>query len=102
MQTEKSVKVDRRIHAATLGLWNRNGRTHTVIIRLAKRHDDIQAVGRAALKQHHELLLRRHGSSSHGPLHKRRHGPQTYHRHTALHQEISTPKTKVRDTLTTH
>src|SRR6266576_4706348 len=101
MQTEKSVKVDRRIRAATLGLWNRNGRTHTVIIRLAKRHDDIQAVGRAALKQHHELLLRRHRSGSHGPLQKRRHGAQTYHRHTALLQEISPRKSQVPDAFTT-
>src|SRR4029077_7491858 len=101
MQTKKSVRVDRRIRAATLGRGNRNGGTHTVIIRLAKRHDDIQAVGRAALKQHHELLLVWHRSGSHGALQKRRHGAQTYHRHTALLQEISPRESQVPNAFAT-
>src|SRR6266567_8535368 len=74
MQTKESVQVDRgisiqlgvckykpRTPAATLGLRNGNRRTQAIIIRFAEGHDDIQAVSRAALKQHDELLLVRHG-----------------------------------------
>src|SRR6059058_1210565 len=50
MQTEKSVEVDRRIGAAALRLRNRDGWAHAVVIGFAKRHDDVQPIGRAALR----------------------------------------------------
>src|SRR6266478_7869886 len=101
MQAKKSVEVDRcitiqlgickykpRTPAATLWLRNRDGRTHAVIIRFAKGHDDIQTVRRAALKKHDELFLVRHGCRGHGALQKRGHGAQANHGHSAVFQEI--------------
>src|SRR5207244_13268407 len=58
MQTEKSVEVDRRIGAAALRLRNRDGWAHAVVIGFAKRHDDVQPIGRAALEEHDQLLFR--------------------------------------------
>jgi len=49
-----------RVRAATLGLRNRDCRPHAVVIGFTEGHDDVQAVCRAALKQHDELLLVRH------------------------------------------
>src|SRR5204863_922540 len=88
VQTEKSVQVDRRIRAAELGLRNSNRRTHAVIIRFAKGHNDVQAVRRAALKQHHELLLVGHRRRRDGTLQKRGHRAEADHRYAALLQEI--------------
>src|SRR6267143_1403132 len=92
VQTEKSVKVDRRIRAAAIGLRNRDRRTHAIVIRFVEGHDDIQAIGRAALKQHDELLLVRHRRGRHGALQKRGHRAQADHGYASLLQEISPRK----------
>src|SRR5258708_39049650 len=89
MQTEKSIKVDRCSRAAALGLWNGDRGTHAIVIGFAEGHDDIQAVGRAALKQYDELLLVGHRSGGYGALQKRGHRAQADHGHAALLQEIA-------------
>src|SRR5260370_7452984 len=83
MQAKKSVEVDRcitiqlgvckykpRTPAATLWLWNRDARTHAVIIRFAEGHHDIQSVRRAALKNNDHLFLVRHAPPANPPLPK--------------------------------
>src|SRR5260370_42702581 len=102
MQTKKSVQVDRgisiqlwvckykpRTPAATFGLRNGNRRTQAIVIWFAERHDDIQAVSRAALKQPDELLFVRHGSYCHRALQKRGHRAEGDPGHAALLQETA-------------
>src|SRR5256884_3026292 len=88
MQTEKSVEVDRRIGAAALRLRNRDGWAHAIVIGFAKRHDDVQPIGRAALEEHDQLLFARHRCRGDRALKKRGHGAQPHHGHAALLQKI--------------
>src|SRR5439155_17757029 len=64
-------------------------------------HDDVQAVCRAALKQHHELLLVGHRRRRDGTLQKRGHCAEADHRHAALLQKISPRKFKTAYTFAT-
>src|SRR5262249_26575131 len=66
MQAEKSVEVDGGIVYAALRRRNRNAGAHAVVIGFAERHDDVQSIRGTPLKEHDELLLVRHGRSSHG------------------------------------
>src|SRR5229473_1808589 len=92
MQAEKSVEIDGCIGCAPPRLRNRNRRPHSVIIRLRKRNDDVEPVGRPALKQHHQLLLVRHRRRRHRALQKRRHRAEPNHGDSALLQKISPRK----------
>ena len=57
MQSEKAVKVHGAIRFAAARFRDRNGRTQAVIILFAEGNDDVESVGRAALKQYDELLF---------------------------------------------
>src|SRR5260370_17516094 len=92
MQSEEAVEIDSRIGCATARLRNRDRGPHAVIVRLRKRNDDVQPVGRAALKQHHQLLLVRHRRRRHRALQKRRHRAEPNHGDSALLQKISPRK----------
>src|ERR1700716_3571064 len=50
MQSEKAVEVEHGF------LRDVDGRTHGVVTRLAVGHDDVEAVGRAALEDHYQTL----------------------------------------------
>src|SRR6266446_5036085 len=100
VQSEESVQVDRRVRAATLRLGNRNCGPHAVVIGLAKRHNNVQAVSRAALKQHDELLLVRHRRRGDGALQKRGHRAEADHGHAALLQKIPPREFQTAYTLT--
>ena len=84
MQAEKSVQVDRCVRSATPGLRNRNAWPQAVVIRLAERNHDIQAIRRAALKQYDQLLFVRHRRGGHRALQERGHRAQANHGHAAL------------------
>ena len=43
-----------------------------IVVRLGERHDDVQAVHRAALEEHDHLFLVRRGGGGHGALQERR------------------------------
>src|SRR5258707_667435 len=101
MQPEESVEIDSRIGCATSGLRNRDRRPHAVIVWLRKRNDDVQPVGRPALKQHHQLLLVRHRRRRHRALQKRRHRAQPNHGDSALLQKISPRKPQPTHALAT-
>src|SRR6266851_5690456 len=92
MQSEKSIEIDGRIGCAPPRLRNRNRRPHAIVIRLRKRNDDVEPVGRPALKQHHQLLLVRHRRRRHRALQKRRHRAEPNHGDSALLQKISPRK----------
>jgi len=105
VQSEKSVQVDRRITiqlgvckdkprtpAAALGLRNRNGRTQAIVIRFAKRHDDIQSVGCAALEQDDKLPFCSASASLPPHAAKRGHCAQPNHGHAALLQKNTAAK----------
>src|SRR5690348_1499719 len=57
MQTEKSVEINRGILLAAFWLRNGDRGAQAVVIRLGERYDDVQAVHRAALEEHHEFLF---------------------------------------------
>src|SRR6266849_8409042 len=68
VQAKKSVKVDRRVSPAALGLRDRNRRTQPVVIWLAERRDDIQTICSAPLKQNDQLFFVRDGRRRYGAL----------------------------------
>ena len=77
MQSEESVEIDGcGASSAAAGLRNRDGRAHAVVIRLGEGHDDVQAVRRAALKQHDQLFLVGHRRGGDGALQECGHGAQ--------------------------
>src|SRR5215813_13492870 len=55
MQTKVTVEIDRRLRAA-IRFWNRDVRPHVIVRGFAKRHDDIQAINRATLKDRNQRL----------------------------------------------
>ena len=55
MQTEEAIEIERCLSAA-VGFRNRDVRPHVVVAVLAVRHDDIQAINRAALKDRNQRL----------------------------------------------
>ena len=57
VQAEEAIEVHGGQVAAIARSRNRNRRAHAIIVRLAERHHDVQAVRGAALKQHDEFLL---------------------------------------------
>ena len=72
MQAELPVQIQHVL------LLDRNRRTHRVVVLLLIRHHDVQSVGRATLKQHHQFLsarLRRCALGHHAP-----HQETRYHR----------------------
>src|SRR5216683_1383969 len=101
MQSEKSIEIDGRIGCAPPRLRNRNRRPHAIVIRLRKRNDDVEPVGRPALKQHHQLLLVRHRRRRHRALQKRRHRAEPNHGDSALLQKIPPRKPQPTHALAT-
>src|SRR6266852_5216508 len=101
MQPEESVEIDSRIGCATSRLRNRDRRSHAVIVWLRKSNDDVEPVGRPALKQHHKLLLVRHRRRRHRALQKRRHRAEPNHGDSALLQKIPPRKLQPANTFAT-
>src|SRR2546423_4945095 len=56
MEAEEAVKIDCRVFSV-LRTWNRNRRAHGIVRLLTVWNDDVQSVGCAALKEHHQSLL---------------------------------------------
>ena len=71
MQSEKSVEINCGAFNALTRAGNCDCGADFVVILFTKWHNDIQTVGRAALEQHDQFFLIRHGRGGHGPLQKR-------------------------------
>ena len=56
MQPEESIEVDRRVCRAGRGARDGDRGTHSIVVALAERHDDVQRVRRAALEEHDQHL----------------------------------------------
>src|SRR2546423_10404798 len=89
MQAEIPIEIDGRIGSAALWLRNGDGRPDAIVVRLGKRHDDVQSIRRAALEQHHELLFVGHRRGRDRALQESRHGAEPYHSDSALFQKIA-------------
>ena len=55
MQTKEAIEIDRRLSAA-IRFCNADVRPHVIISMLAIRHDDIQPIDGAALKDRNQRL----------------------------------------------
>src|ERR1700735_312719 len=83
MQAKKSVEIEGCIGTPAFRLWNRDGWAHAVIIWLAKRHNDVEAVHRAPLEQHDHFLFRQARSAGNGSLQEGGQRGHADHRDTA-------------------
>src|SRR5689334_20485064 len=63
MQAEEAVEIDRDFGVSGLRFGNRDRRARVVITRFTERHDDVQAVDRAALKDRDQSLAFAAGDS---------------------------------------
>src|SRR6266446_4266045 len=88
MQPEITIQIDRRVRHATPRLRNRNRRPQPVVVWLREGNYDVQAVGGAALEQHHQLLLVWHRGRRSRALQKRRHRAHPHQRDSTLLQKI--------------
>src|SRR4030095_3364977 len=89
MESEKTVEIHRTVRPAASWLRNGDGGAHPVIILLAERHHDVEAVGGAPLKQHNKVLFPRCWRRRDGAQEKRGHRAQADHGDAALLQEVS-------------
>src|SRR5215813_3917358 len=90
MQAEVAVEIDGCI--CTAAAWLRNGdcRAEAVVIRLREWHDDVEAVGGAALEEDDELFFagERWGCGD-GALKECGHGAEADHGDAGLFEEIA-------------
>ena len=89
MKTEETVEVKCSVRTAAARLRNRDRRPQMVVIRLSEWNDDVQAVHRAALKQHDHLFLARRRRRRNSALQERRQRGHAQHRDPAVLQKIS-------------
>src|SRR5271169_2301009 len=90
MEPEESVEINRSIATTTARLGNRDGRAHLIVIALAEWHHYVQAVHRAALKQHHHFLFIGRCRGCHRTLKKRWQRCHAEHGDPTVLQKIST------------
>ena len=89
MQSEETVEIERGFGAALARLRNRYGGSHAVVIRFGERHDDVEAIHRAALKEDDHFLLVGRRRADNGALQKRGQCCHSQHCHAAVFQEIA-------------
>src|SRR5689334_14776047 len=76
MKAEEAVEIDRGITAAARWRGNSDARAQSVVVRLAKGDDDVEAISGSALEEDDELLFAHGRSRSDGTLQKCGHGAQ--------------------------
>src|SRR5579863_4160090 len=84
VETEEAVEVDRTVRRARA--WHRDGGSATVVRLFTERHDDVEAINRAALEDGDEHLLAGLGCVSRGGDESRGEA-QTHERQTAVLEE---------------
>ena len=83
MQPEEAVQVNRRADRRVPGRAMAIDGRSAVVLGLAKRHDHVEPVDRAALKDGDEQLGSASAGGFNGPRQKRRREPERHHRHAA-------------------
>ena len=71
VQAEEAVEIERRAIASAARLGDRDRRPRRVVVALAERDDDVEAVGGAALEDRDQHLAPA-GARGRGPRHERR------------------------------
>jgi len=89
MQSEESIEIDHRLIVRAAWRGNGNRRAHAIVIGLGERHHDVQTVGGAALKQHHQLFLAGRGRGRDGAAQKSRQRAHADHGDAAIFQKYS-------------